>query len=367
MEKPVSGNVYDDANNTVGSVSGTYIDEYQNSASEQIETRTISISVVDENGNSIGSGQLQYDDYISYNGGGTRTIDLSGNVNDDVNNTVGSVSGSLEDQYGSVETGVPIFAITSYPSSVSGTPSSAMSISITVTNNGDIDGDCTVRIRDHNNNIVAEQTKTITAGGSATYSLQIILPSNAGTYTWTIEAYNITNDTVDDTKSFTVNVVEQVPLFAITSYPSTVSGTPSEIKIISITVENLGNADGDCMIRIKDHNGNVVASDTKTVSAGGSVTYSLSITLPSQTGTYTWTIEAYNTDTGSVDDSETFTVSVVEEGVPETDIMDTVMELFRMCIMAETMKSLRGREPDYTKCMNIYIMGVLISKLQQQQ
>jgi len=102
MEKTVSGNVYDEQNNVIGSVSGTYIDEYQNASTQQIQSRTINISVVDENGNSIGSGQLQYDDYISYNGGGTRTIDLSGNTNDDVNNTVGSVSGSLEDQYGSV-------------------------------------------------------------------------------------------------------------------------------------------------------------------------------------------------------------------------------------------------------------------------
>ena len=157
------------------------------------------------------------------------------------------------------------------------------------------------------------------------------------------------------------------PLFKITSYPSQVSGKPSETKTLTIVVENQGNIEGTVELRIKDHNGNVVASQQQSISAGQSYTFNITITLPSSTGTYTWIIEAYNTDTGSVDDSETFTVSVVEEGVPEIDIMDTIIELFRMCIMAETMKSLRGREPDYTKCMNIYIMGVLISKLQQQQ
>ena len=212
-----------------------------------------------------------------------------------------------------------LFKITNYPSSVSGAPNESKTISITVENQGNADGDCTVRIKDHNGNAVAEQTKTITAGSSATFSLNITLPSTTGTYTWTIEAYNVTNDTVDDTKSFTVNVVQQVPLFAITSYPSTVSGTPSETKTINITVENLGNAGGDCTVRIKDHNGNVVASDTKTISAGGSATYSLSIALPSETGTYTWTIEAYNVSTDRVDDTVTFTVEV-EELRPEFKI-----------------------------------------------
>jgi len=102
----------------------------------------------------------------------------------------------------------PAFTITDYPSSVSGTPNETKTISITVANNGNSDGDCTVRIRDHNNNIVAEQTQTITAGSSAIYSLQITLPSTTGTYTWTIEAYNVTNDTVDDTETFTVEVSE---------------------------------------------------------------------------------------------------------------------------------------------------------------
>ena len=106
------------------------------------------------------------------------------------------------------ETTGPSFSITDYPSSVSGTPNSTKTVNITVANNGDTDGDCTVRIKDHNGTVVAEDTKTITAGGSETYSLSITLPSETGTYTWTIEAYNVTNDTVDDTKSFTVEVSE---------------------------------------------------------------------------------------------------------------------------------------------------------------
>ena len=98
------------------------------------------------------------------------------------------------------------FSIVDYPSKVSGTQSSSKTVNVVIQNIGDTDGECTVRIKDHNGTVVAEQTQTITAGGSATYSLQITLPSETGTYTWTIEAYNVDNASVDDTKSFTVEV-----------------------------------------------------------------------------------------------------------------------------------------------------------------
>jgi len=104
-EKTVSGTVYADGV-ALGSISGTYIDDYQNSASEQILSRSVPITVADESGIEIGSGALSYDDYVSYNGGGVRTITVSGNVyaNSDV---VGSVSGSLDDQYGAVSAKIP--------------------------------------------------------------------------------------------------------------------------------------------------------------------------------------------------------------------------------------------------------------------
>jgi len=106
------------------------------------------------------------------------------------------------------------------------------------------------------------------------------------------------------------------PQFSITDYPSHVSDTPSETKTINVTVQNVGDTDGDCTVRIRDHNGTVVAEQTKTITAGGTATYSLNITLPSETGTYTWTIEAYNVSTSNVDDSKTFTVEVSEAPTP---------------------------------------------------
>lgn len=103
VEKTISGSVADDQGNTLGNVSGTYIDEYLDQSTEQIISRQVTITVADDQSNTLGNGTLTYDDYISYNGGGTRTITLSGNVVDEQNNTIGSISGSLEDEYGSVK------------------------------------------------------------------------------------------------------------------------------------------------------------------------------------------------------------------------------------------------------------------------
>lgn len=80
MEKPVSGNVVDEYGDVIGSVSGTYIDDYQDGSTEQIVHRSIPITVVDENGNVIGNGSLEYDDYVTFGSGGVRTIQITGSV-----------------------------------------------------------------------------------------------------------------------------------------------------------------------------------------------------------------------------------------------------------------------------------------------
>jgi len=200
------------------------------------------------------------------------------------------------------------------------------------------------------------------ANNSWNTTIAIAVKEDTNTYTDEIvEASN-------PSKLYVVYATTPQPLFSITNYPSTISGTPSETKTVNITVANNGDTDGDCTIRIKDHNGTVVAEQTKTIVAGSSETYSLSITLPSSSGTYTWTIEAYNVSTSNVDDTKSFTVEVSETPAPSTDILNLV----RLCFMTETLKALRrpregeqAPEPDYTKCINIYVMSILIQRLSQ--
>lgn len=100
----------------VGSISGSYVDDVADSSSEKISDVSIPISVVIES-ISVGSGSLSYRDYVSYDGGGSRNISLSGSVLAD-SVVVGSVSGSLIDRYGRVVSET----VTQPSASVSGRP-----------------------------------------------------------------------------------------------------------------------------------------------------------------------------------------------------------------------------------------------------
>ncbi|MHC1628223.1 MAG: Ig-like domain-containing protein [Candidatus Nezhaarchaeales archaeon] len=90
----------------VGAVSGEYIDESQDAPSENIQSRSIAGEVYLDGLRVDIAVTLAYDDYVTYNGGGTRTIDISGTVylTYDGGNYIiaGNASGSLKDDYGAV-------------------------------------------------------------------------------------------------------------------------------------------------------------------------------------------------------------------------------------------------------------------------
>ena len=100
------------------------------------------------------------------------------------------------------------FTITSYPETINTHPNYTIGFNVTVLNDGNADGTCEVRLKDHNNNIVDSKQVAIAQGAEETVALQATAPSSVGTYTWTIEAYNVDTQTVDDSKSITVNVTE---------------------------------------------------------------------------------------------------------------------------------------------------------------
>lgn len=102
----------------------------------------------------------------------------------------------------------------------------------------------------------------------------------------------------------------QVQVFKITEYPSTISVSPGATITINVTVVNNGNTDGTVEVRVRDHNNSIVASKQVTIAAGGSQSISLTATAPGSPGTYSWKVEAYNVNTGAVDDSKSFTVEV---------------------------------------------------------
>ena len=59
---------------------------------------------------------------------------------------------------------------------------------------------------------------------------------------------------------------------------------------------------------MRDHTGTVVGSAQVTPQPDQRGTIEIPLTLPPEPGTYTWLLEAFNTASGSVDSSESFTV-----------------------------------------------------------
>jgi hypothetical protein len=97
------------------------------------------------------------------------------------------------------------FVITSYNQTIAGPISSKQRFVATVQNTGNASG--TVRLEVWNDgNLVNSSQATIPAGGNATVSFYVTLPSTPGTYTWAVKAYNLNTGRYDDEESITVSV-----------------------------------------------------------------------------------------------------------------------------------------------------------------
>ncbi|AJB41404.1 hypothetical protein TCARB_0330 [Thermofilum adornatum 1505] len=98
------------------------------------------------------------------------------------------------------------FMITSYIQTIAGPVSSKQLFVATVQNTGNASGTVVIQVWDSNGNLVNSTQATIPAGGSATMSLYVTLPSTPGTYTWAVKTYNLNTGRYDDEKTLTVSV-----------------------------------------------------------------------------------------------------------------------------------------------------------------
>jgi len=96
------------------------------------------------------------------------------------------------------------FMITSYNQTIAGPVSSKQLFVATVQNTGNASGTVAIQVWDSNGNLVNSGQAIIPAGGSATMSLYVTLPSSRGTYTWTAKAINTATGATDDSKSILV-------------------------------------------------------------------------------------------------------------------------------------------------------------------
>jgi len=98
--------------------------------------------------------------------------------------------------------------------------------------------------------------------------------------------------------------------FVIVSYPSHLVVAPSQTFSVKITVKNDGTKQGNVTVRLKDHNDNLIDYKTQSIAAGSSVEVELSATAPSSPSLYSWSVEAYNEETSTIDDEKTITLEV---------------------------------------------------------
>jgi hypothetical protein len=204
----------------------------------------------------------------------------------------------------------PTFQIVSWNQSIAGPAGSKQRFVAVVRNAGGSAGTVEVKVLDSAGALVNSTQITVQAGAQATAALTITLPSTMGAYTWAVVTVNMATGSVDDSKNFTV--IAQQPLFTITSWNQSIAGPVGSKQKFTATIKNAGNGEGTVRVEVRDHNNALVNSTTLTLPAGGQSTITLTITLPSARGTYTWSVIAVNIATGSVDDSKSFTVYAMD-------------------------------------------------------
>jgi hypothetical protein len=118
--------------------------------------------------------------------------------------------------------------------------------------------------------------------------------------------------TVRGPTSLTAVFSKLQPRFAITSWNQTITGPAGSKQRFVAEIENVGSANGTVEVRVLDSAGALVNSTQIALQPGQQGTAEMLLTLPSTAGTYTWTVEAFNTATGSVDDRKSFTVTVLQ-------------------------------------------------------
>jgi flagellin-like protein len=114
--------------------------------------------------------------------------------------------------------------------------------------------------------------------------------------------------TVRGPTSLTAVFSKLQPRFTITSWNQTITGPAGSKQRFVAEIENVGSANGTVEVRVLDSAGALVNSTQIALQPGQRGTAGILLPLPSTAETYTWTVEAFNTATESVDDRKKFTV-----------------------------------------------------------
>jgi hypothetical protein len=98
---------------------------------------------------------------------------------------------------------MPLY-IVSYPPEITGRVNETVTITVEVYNDSTDTVTCRLEVVDHNNKVVAYDTKDIAPMSSDVFQLSVTLSYPRGSYTWKIRAYNSTTGAIDDEKTIAV-------------------------------------------------------------------------------------------------------------------------------------------------------------------
>lgn len=122
------------------------------------------------------------------------------------------------------------------PSTLNLVTSQNFDITVYVSNDGGETGLVEIRVKDHNNNIVASVQGYVSAQSTVGFQINdLTAPQYAGTYTWTIELFNVDTSTVDGTLTITLNVEQQEGYETVTftfDFTDSNNNLPSDVTSI---------------------------------------------------------------------------------------------------------------------------------------
>jgi len=193
------------------------------------------------------------------------------------------------------------------PEVVETTVNTTFRLLVQVVNEGDEPGPWGVVVKAPTGFVMgsAEKLVDVPPGAADSVFVDVSAPTVEGTFTYTVEVVNLATNAVDDTATVTVTT-ERLPKFYIVSIDA-----PSEVPAgyrfaVTVKIVNRGLGSGRARVCV----GAIACAD---VSADPDqyVDVVLVVTAPSAPGTTTYRVTVTNLETGEVDDSKYFSVTVV--------------------------------------------------------
>ena len=194
-------------------------------------------------------------------------------------------------------------------------PNEQVVIKYIVKNVGTKEGKVEVRLI-HDTEKIYSKEFSLKPDSSYSTEIKFKAPSERDVFKYTLEAYNVDLDRVDDKVEITIDTTENWPKFdiikveVIPTPPLTepITNQPFNIKTY---VKNIGKLSGSCVVELWKENTRIDYKELKNVISDEvkSITFTLS---ESEKGEYTYQVKVLNKYTNDYDDSESIKVSVLE-------------------------------------------------------